>query len=336
MLQMLLSIPDLNDYFLNNEFIDDITKRVKSLLLNKKKIEHNFLLTQVYSNMIYDLHNDKNIKVYNPKNIYKNLNTFHPSFVLGTQQDSAESLIVMLDAFHESLKYKLKIEIEGTVLNENDKLMVEVANSINKENYSKIQDLFTARIIQYILCKEDGRNNEILSKSYEPYMQLMLEIPNDADTIYDCLDEFFCDESLDENNLYYDEKTKKKVKADISKKFASLPSYLIIVLKRFKQNDMGVFIQKNKSSIAIPTADDYLDLSDYTIGYDEKNANYEFICGGLHYGGLHGGHYYAYCKNSNDDKYYEYNDNNVSEIDMDKNYEELYKNGYYFIYKRVE
>lgn len=334
MLQTLLCIPDLNEYFLSSEFVSDLTRRSKSLILNNKSITKDLYLTRAYALMLIDL-NRNSYNVYNPKNLYKRLNEHHPSFVMGTQQDSVESLIVMLDAFHESIKCEYKISILGNIENQNDKLLADLTNSIDIKNYSKINEFFTAHIIQHIVCKEDDRNNQILSKSYEPYTQLMLEIPSDVETIYDCLDEFFCDESLDEDNLYYDEKVGKKVKADICKKFVSLPQYLIIVLKRFKQNNMGAFVSKNKSSIAVPTEDDYLDLSDYTIGYDEKNANYEFIASGLHSGGLFGGHYYAYIKNPNDNEHYEYNDTCVNKIDIDKNRDELYKNGYYFIYKRI-
>ncbi len=335
MLQMLMAIPELNTYFLSNEFVEDINKRIKILILNNKQLTPNFYLTRSYSCMINDLYKDT-YSSYTPKSIYKKLNSYHSQFVFGTQQDSAESLVVMLDAFHESLKYELNVNITGNVQNEIDQLMLDAAKSIDTTNYSKIYDLFGGRILQSILCKEEERNNEVLSKRFEPYLQTILEIPQGAETIYDCLDEFFADESLDEDNLYYDEKSKKKVAADICKKFVNLPQYLIIVLKRFKQNNMGMIVGKNKSKIAIPIDDDYLDLSDYTVGYDVNNSNYQLISVGLHSGGLHGGHYYAYAKNSNDNKYYVYDDSNVTLLDLNNCEEDLYRNGYYFIFKKIE
>ncbi len=336
MLQMLMSVTELNDYFLDDEFIEDMNRRVKSLMINERKqISNNFLLTRSYSTMIQDLKKES-YDSYVPKNIYKKLNSYHPSFVMGTQQDSPESLVVMMDAFHESLKYELNINISGIVENEIDQLMLDAANSIDKKNYSKIYDLFGGRILQSILCKEEDRNNEVLSKRFEPYLQTILEIPDGAETIYDCLDEFFADESLDEDNLYFDEKSGKKVAADICKKFINLPKYLIIVLKRFKQNNMGMIVGKNKSKIAIPIDDDHLDLSDYTVGYDVSNSNYELISVGLHSGGLHGGHYYSYAKNTKDNKYYVYDDSTVTPLDLDNCEDDLYKNGYYFIFKKIE
>ncbi len=336
MLQILMSVSDLNSYFQSDEFIEDMNKRVKEILINKQKeISPHFFLTRTYSSMICELSKETH-DVYIPKNIYKKLTSYHSQFIPGTQQDSPESLVVMLDSFHESLKYELVLNISGVIENEIDQLMLDSANSIDKKNYSKIYDLFGARILQYIVCKEEERNNEILSKRFEPYLQLMLEIPSDAETIYDCLDEFFTDESLDEDNLYFDEKSGKKVSADICKKFIHLPKYMVIVLKRFKQNNMGMIIGKNKSKVAIPIDDDYLDLSDYTIGYDKNESNYQLISVGLHTGGLYGGHYYAYGKNTKDDKYYVYDDSSITPLDLNNCEDDLYKNGYYFIFKKIE
>ncbi len=201
MLQILMSVSELNNYFLDDEFIEDMNRRVKSSMINKRKqITNNFLLTRAYSSMIYDLRNNNN-ESYSPKNIYKTLNSHHPSFEMGTQQDSPESLIVMLDALHESLKYEINLNISGNVHNEIDQLILDAGNSIDNKNHSKIYELFGGRILQCIICKEENRNGERLSKRFEPYLQTMLEIPSDAETIYDCLDEFFADESLDEDNL---------------------------------------------------------------------------------------------------------------------------------------
>lgn len=336
MLQMLMSISELNEYFLSDEYVEDMNKRLKIRIMNNQNTNTNyFLLTRSYSNMILELHN-KNHDSYTPKNICNELTLHHPEFIQGTQQDSPESLIVMLDSFHESIKYELVLNVSGIIKNKIDQLMLDSANSIDSKNYSKIYDLFSARILQYVVCKEDDRNNEILSKRFEPYLQTMLEIPNDAETIYDCLDEFFTDESLDEDNLFFDEKSSKKVNADICKKFINLPKYLIIVLKRFKQNNMGMIIGKNKSKIAIPIDDDYLDLSDYTIGYDKNDSKYELISVGLHSGGLHGGHYYSYAKNTKDNKYYVYNDLSVKPLDLNNYEDDLFKNGYYFVFKKIE
>ena len=60
-----------------------------------------------------------------------------------------------------------------------------------------------------------------------------------------------------------------------------------------------------------------MDLSKYIIGYDKHIFKYELfgICN--HIGGCLGGHYTSYVKNANN-KWYHFNDTNVTEINSDK------------------
>ena len=58
-----------------------------------------------------------------------------------------------------------------------------------------------------------------------------------------------------------------------------------------------------------------MDLSKYCVGYDKFSSIYNLygICN--HEGSLNSGHYYAYCRNSNN-KWYIYDDNSVREIEQ--------------------
>ena len=60
--------------------------------------------------------------------------------------------------------------------------------------------------------------------------------------------------------------------------------------------------------------------------------NYELQSVCIHSGGLGGGHYFAYCKNHLDNKWREYNDTHVSELQEDDVYN---KKPYCLFYKRV-
>ena len=63
---------------------------------------------------------------------------------------------------------------------------------------------------------------------------------------------------------------------------------------------------------------------------DEKYI-YDLFAVANHMGGLHGGHYYAYCKNCKDGEWYEFNDSNVEKIDKNKIVTE---NAYVLFYNR--
>jgi len=111
---------------------------------------------------------------------------------------------------------------------------------------------------------------------------------------------------LENENAWYNEVTKSKqnVKKKIS--YWSLPNILVIDIKRFNSNNI-----KNQILVDFPLED--LNLSKYVIGY--KKDSYVYTLYGIcnHSGNVFGGHYTSYVKNAND-KWYHFNDTNVSEI----------------------
>ncbi len=339
-LQCLMSISELNHYFLSEEYIQDLVRQIKRTLREKKKeVTPTTLLTREYGNMIHELSENKMNHIFNPKGFHEYFQKLHPSFGGYQQHDTVEALTLVLDAFHESLKYNLKVSYSGSNENRMDQLMISYAESLKvnyKDNYSKIYDLFNADIVQYIVCRESDRDDEVLSTRFDPYTMTLLDIPTNVDNpdIYDCFDEFFSDESLDSDNLYYDEKSKSKVKSDIRKRYIRLPEYLIISLKRFKKNHMGFSYKKIDNAISFPYGNDLLDISEYTDGYDKGSALYDLHCVGIHSGSMNGGHYYAYCKNPENEKFYQYNDEHVREVNLDHHKNEIYTEGYLLIYKK--
>ncbi|PSN47889.1 Ubiquitin carboxyl-terminal hydrolase 15 [Blattella germanica] len=90
----------------------------------------------------------------------------------------------------------------------------------------------------------------------------------------------------------------------------SLPRILIIHLKRFVYNRQRR--EKVDTTVHYPVRG--LDMSEYVIGENKRDAVYDLIGVCNHYGGLGGGHYTAFCQNQNDHKWYLFDDNSVSEI----------------------
>ena len=85
---------------------------------------------------------------------------------------------------------------------------------------------------------------------------------------------------------------------------------LVITLKRFGNNG-----RKDQRFIDFPLEN--LDFSKYIAGYDKESYKYNLygICN--HSGGVAGGHYTAYVKNSNN-KWYHFNDTNCNEVSVGK------------------
>ena len=85
----------------------------------------------------------------------------------------------------------------------------------------------------------------------EPFFMMQLPLPNETmPSLYDCLDLYTEKELLTKDNMYINEKTKKREEVYKCIKFWSLPNILIITLKRFSNT-----IQKNNCIVDFPLED---------------------------------------------------------------------------------
>jgi hypothetical protein len=156
-----------------------------------------------------------------------------------------------------------------------------------------------------------------LPKIYNYSRKISLYSGNDIN-IYDCLNLFSSEEILEGDNEWYCNICKQH--RDVNKKMEiyKSPHYLIIQLKRFKQDEMesrsifNIFNSyKNNTLVDFPTKN--LDLSDYISSNTNYNTKYDLIGVINHYGGASFGHYTAYCLNNGN--WLEYNDQSISYID---------------------
>ena len=129
-------------------------------------------------------------------------------------------------------------------------------------------------------------------------------------------------EKLSKSNEWYCPKCKIHQLAYKKMEIYSVSEVVIIHLKRFRNN------RKIESLIDFPLEN--LDLTKYLPNKNEKYI-YDLFAVANHMGGLHGGHYYAYCKNCKDGEWYEFNDSNVEKIDKNKIVTE---NAYVLFYNR--
>ena len=244
------------------------------------------------------------------------------------QNDVSEFLLFVIDSFHNSLRREVIMNIKGVPEGEKDKMAIacynEIKNIYSKE-YSEFIPIFGGVHMSRILSK-DG---EVLSMKPEPFFVLDIPIPQDnkSPSLIDCM-ELYCEkESLDGENAWFNEKTNSKQDVDKQVVFWSLPSVMIISLKRFTADG-----RKIQLPIDIPL--DNLDLSKFVYGYDKDSFQYELygICN--HMGGTLGGHYTAFVKNASG-KWFSYNDTDVKEINIEKS---LNKNYAYCLFyrKKVE
>uniref|UniRef100_A0A1B6G0Y3 Ubiquitin carboxyl-terminal hydrolase n=1 Tax=Cuerna arida TaxID=1464854 RepID=A0A1B6G0Y3_9HEMI len=129
-------------------------------------------------------------------------------------------------------------------------------------------------------------------------------------TIEDCLNLFTSTEKLGTNNAWFCPRCKEKKRASKKLDLWKLPNILILHLKRFAFTE----IRRGKLGIRVDYPVTGLNLSNVVANKQKENLIYDLIGVCNHYGNLTGGHYTAYCKNFNDNKWYSYDDSAVSLI----------------------
>jgi len=220
------------------------------------------------------------------------------------QNDVTEYLYFLLECFNNGLKkYSntlFKNQLKYIEKNK-DKRFKEYYTRTYDKNFSIIELLFSGCYKINIVEKD---TNKIISSRYDNFYMIDLQL-NSTD-LNECLDEYFKNEEMNEenNNQYYDDSDKSYKNVYMQQKIIHKPKILIIHLKRWNNN-----LRKNQRII-------HFDLN--TLNMDkymsyEKNITYNLFGIINHSGNIFGGHYHSFIKNDNN-KWYVYNDTQVSEI----------------------
>lgn len=249
------------------------------------------------------------------------------------QNDVSEFLLFILDCFHSALARPVEMKVRGIVHNEADlnaKACYDMMSSTFSKQYSEIIPLFYGVHVSII----ESLNSTTLSRKPEPFCLLNISLPTSDEpvSLHSCLTTHCQPEFLSGENAWYNEVTNEKqnVKKRIS--FWSLPTILIIVLKRFEMNTHG-HVNKIRNQIIVPC--DNVDFSQYVHGYNSDSYVYQLfgICN--HHGNsVMGGHYTATIRNANG-KWYACNDTIVKEVPL--NTTEIVSNlPYCLFYRKIK
>jgi ubiquitin C-terminal hydrolase len=224
------------------------------------------------------------------------------------QNDLPEFLIFVIDCFHNALSREVNMNIQGTPENDRDKMALlcfEKIKQMYSKDYSEIWNIFYGIQVSQLTSIE---TNKSMSMVPEPFFIINLPIPqnNKTPSLLDCFDLYVEGEILDGENSVFNEATNKKESAKKNLIFWSLPTILVIDIKRFNSSN-----RKNQILVDFPLTN--LNLSKYVIGYNKETFVYDLYGVCNHSGSVLGGHYTSFIKNAND-KWYHYNDTSVLEI----------------------
>ncbi|ESO98933.1 hypothetical protein LOTGIDRAFT_113814, partial [Lottia gigantea] len=131
-------------------------------------------------------------------------------------------------------------------------------------------------------------------------------------SLQDCLAAFFSADELKGDNMYSCEKCKKLRNGLKYSKVLELPEILCIHLKRFRHE---FYSSKIGAYVAFPL--EGLDMKHYLHKECQNEITiYDLTAVICHHGTAGGGHYTAYCLNYINERWYEFDDQVVTEVDV--------------------
>jgi len=226
------------------------------------------------------------------------------------QNDMSEFLLFFMDCMHNSISRSVNMRISGNPDYNTDTVAVQCYNmlkTIYAKEYSEIMEMFYGIYVSEIISLNNEIHHNMKSESFFILDLPIMEPGRLAKNIYECFDIYVKPEVLEGENAWFNEKTNKK--EDIKKQlsFWNFPKILVITLKRFSPDGQ----QKLNSLIDFPLEN--LDLSKYVCGYNKESYKYDLfgICN--HMGGVMGGHYTAFVRNS-ENQWLHCNDRNIEMV----------------------
>ncbi|KMT12496.1 hypothetical protein BVRB_5g104230 [Beta vulgaris subsp. vulgaris] len=134
----------------------------------------------------------------------------------------------------------------------------------------------------------------------------------EAVSLFSCLDTFLKEEPLGPDDMWYCPNCKEHRQASKKLDLWRLPEILVIHLKRFSYS--RYFKNKLDTFVSFPIQN--FDMGKYAKNKDASDVPdmYELFAISNHYGGLGGGHYSAYAKLIDEDRWYHFDDSQVSTV----------------------
>jgi len=231
-----------------------------------------------------------------------------------SQNDICEFMMFIIDCMHNSIARPVSMKISGTVKTEVDRMAVEsyrILSAIYSKEYSEIMEMFYGMYVTKLSEIQSDTSHKTKELSLIPAHYFMIDLEAKCASIYEGFDLFTCPEKLDGENAWFNEATGEKQPVMKECTFFSLPTILVICLKRFSPDGK----KKLQNLVDFPV--EQLDLSKYVNGYFSEQYVYDLYGVANHSGSVQGGHYTAYVKHQAGD-WFHYNDTEVTLLDPAK------------------
>uniref|UniRef100_A0A4W6DH64 Ubiquitin carboxyl-terminal hydrolase n=1 Tax=Lates calcarifer TaxID=8187 RepID=A0A4W6DH64_LATCA len=260
-----------------------------------------------------------NQTAFSPDSLFYAIWKIMPSFRGYQQQDAHEFMRYLLDHLHRELQYGRNGASLPVSPQDGVRLSTAEGKCCINGTASVVTSIFGGILQNEVNCLICGTE----SRKFDPFLDLSLDIPSQfrqkrskdqepgpTCTLRDCLRSFTDLEELDETELYYCHKCKKRQKS--TKKFwiQKLPRVLCLHLKRFHWT---AFL-RNKVDTYVEFPLKSLDMRGYLLEPENSlpgSCLYDLVAVVVHHGsGVGSGHYTAY--GSHDGRWYHFNDSTVT------------------------
>ncbi|XP_054896096.1 ubiquitin carboxyl-terminal hydrolase 3 [Poeciliopsis prolifica] len=260
-----------------------------------------------------------NQTAFSPDSLFYAIWKIMPSFRGYQQQDAHEFMRYLLDHLHRELQYSRNGASYPVSPQDGVRLSTTDSKCCTNGTSSVVTSIFGGILQNEVNCLICGTE----SRKFDPFLDLSLDIPSqfrqkrskDQEpgpicTLRDCLRSFTDLEELDETELYYCHKCKKRQKS--TKKFwiQKLPKVLCLHLKRFHWT---AFL-RNKVDTYVEFPLKGLDMRGFLLEPENTlpgSCLYDLAAVVVHHGsGVGSGHYTAY--GSHEGHWYHFNDSTVT------------------------
>eukprot|EP01071_Lankesteria_metandrocarpae_P004276 Lankesteria_metandrocarpae@DN3460_c0_g1_i1.p1 len=317
-IQCLAATPKLSEFFLDGSYKTDLNV--------ENRIGSQGIFAKEYEVLMRALWRPSS-STYTPRQIKKLMDQYAPQFVGNNQHDSQEFLSFLLDLLHEDLN---RVTARPRYIEEPD-INRKTAKLKTQEHFaaaawcrhllrnkSFLVDTFQGQLRSKISCLRCGE----FSVKFEPFLYLSLPLTSRShgerlNTLDAALTEFMKDEYLTGEDRWRCPNCKNFVDAKKKMKMWKLPAVLIVHFKRFRHTHGR--IQKIVGTIEVPSGhyDHFrhvVDLSDYTSQQQKDGSTYNVYAVINHTGIAEFGHYTANCWHRENNKWYLFDDDSVTEV----------------------
>ena len=302
-LQCFSNIGRLKTYLLNENIYQDLENNKNST----KKLS--FAFAEVLKNLWEKLEH----RFYAPNNFKNLISEMNPLFKGIAANDPKDLILFLLEKMHSELNSPINNIPDNSII-PNSRNFIEVYNEFvsyfERKNRSIISEefyFFTNNIstCQYCSTKiHNTQSNNILFFPLEEVRKYKNYKHNNV-TILDCFDYYGKEEIYPS---FYCNNCKQNCQTMSKTHIIRAPKTLIINLNRGRGIEFNVNI----------IFEEYLNLRKYV--YDKNNPYYYELTGIIcHFGSNDmGGHFVAYCKNTNNCEWYKYNDQIVTKCSFNE------------------